>query len=94
MSRGVTVTEPTLTPDELWLVMESYWKEKGFVRQHLDSYNAFIDHGLQDVVNEFGGEVVPDIPNFKVKFGKIRIGQPEFQEPRARGDPSTRWTPG
>ncbi len=86
MSRGVTVTEPTLTPDELWLVMESYWKEKGFVRQHLDSYNAFIDHGLQDVVNEFG-EVVPDIPNFKVKFGKIRVGQPEFQEAQGQRRP-------
>ncbi|WP_297506155.1 DNA-directed RNA polymerase subunit B [Thermococcus sp.] len=86
MARGPTVSEPLLTPDELWLVMESYWKEKGLVRQHLDSYNAFIDHGLQEVINEFG-EVVPDIPNFKVKFGRIRIGEPEFQEAQGQRRP-------
>ncbi|WP_457741678.1 DNA-directed RNA polymerase subunit B [Thermococcus sp.] len=86
MSRGVTVNEPILTPDELWLVMESYWKEKGLVRQHLDSYNAFIDHGLQEVINEFGG-VKPDIPGLEVKFGRIRLGEPEFQEAQGQRRP-------
>ncbi|WP_297500928.1 DNA-directed RNA polymerase subunit B'', partial [Thermococcus sp.] len=86
MARGPTVSEPLLTPDELWLVMESYWKEKGLVRQHLDSYNAFIDYGLQEVINEFQ-EVVPDIPNFKVRFGRIRIGEPEFQEAQGQRRP-------
>ena len=86
MARGITVTNPTLTPDELWLVMESYWKEKGLVRQHLDSYNAFIKYGLQEVINEVG-EVVPDIPNLKVKFGRIRVGEPEFQEAQGQRRP-------
>ncbi|ASJ10099.1 DNA-directed RNA polymerase subunit B [Thermococcus sp. P6] len=76
-SRGPTVVE--VTPDDLWLVMESYWKEKGFVRQHLDSYNAFIDSGIQKVIDEFGG-INPDIPDFEVKFGRVRLGEPEFQE--------------
>ncbi len=77
-SRGPTVVD--VTPDDLWLVMEAYWKEKGLVRQHLDSYNAFIDHGMQEVIDEFGGGVKPDIPDFEVKFGKVRLGEPEFQE--------------
>jgi len=76
-SRGPTVVEDA--SDDLWLVMESYWKEKGFVRQHLDSYNAFIDSGIQKVIDEFGG-INPDIPDFEVKFGRVRLGEPEFQE--------------
>ncbi|ASJ16439.1 DNA-directed RNA polymerase subunit B [Thermococcus chitonophagus] len=82
--RGPTVVE--VTPDDLWIVMESYWQEKGLVRQHLDSYNAFIERGLQEVVDEFGG-IKPDIPDFEVKFGKIRVGQPEFQEPHGQRKP-------
>lgn len=82
--RGPTLVE--VNPDDLWYVMENYWQEKGLVRQHLDSYNAFLEHGLQDVINEFGG-VKPDIPNFEVKFGKIRIGEPEFQEPQGQRKP-------
>lgn len=82
--RGPTVVE--VTPDDLWIVMESYWEEKGLVRQHLDSYNAFIERGLQEVVDEFGG-IKPDIPDFEVKFGKIRVGEPEFQEPHGQRKP-------
>lgn len=82
--RGPTVVE--VTPDDLWEVMKSYWDEKGLVRQHLDSYNAFIDHGMQEVVNEFGG-VKPDIPDFEVKFGRIRLGEPEFQEAHGQRKP-------
>ncbi|NJE07337.1 DNA-directed RNA polymerase subunit B [Thermococcus sp. M39] len=84
--RGPTVVKVELTPDDLWSVMESYWNEKGLVRQHLDSYNAFIDHGMQEVINEFGG-IKPDIPNFEIKFGKIRLGEPEFQEAQGQRKP-------
>ncbi|HDZ35978.1 MAG TPA: DNA-directed RNA polymerase subunit B'', partial [Thermococcus sp.] len=83
-SRGPTVVD--VTPDDLWLVMESYWKERGLVRQHLDSYNAFIEEGMQQVINEFGG-LKPDIPDFEVKFGKIRLGEPEFQEAQGQRKP-------
>ncbi|WP_048149121.1 DNA-directed RNA polymerase subunit B [Palaeococcus ferrophilus] len=82
--RGPTLVE--VNPDDLWHVMEHYWEEKGLVRQHLDSYNAFLESGLQEVINEFGG-VKPDIPNFEVKFGRIRIGEPEFQEPQGQKKP-------
>ncbi|MDK2983439.1 MAG: DNA-directed polymerase subunit [Thermococcaceae archaeon] len=82
--RGPTVVE--VTSDDLWEVMKSYWDEKGLVRQHLDSYNAFIDYGMQEVVNEFGG-VKPDIPDFEIKFGRIRLGEPEFQEAHGQRKP-------
>ena len=37
---------------DLLLLQKSFFTEKGLVRQHLDSYNEFIDHGLQQIVDE------------------------------------------
>ncbi|MCK4433494.1 MAG: DNA-directed RNA polymerase subunit B'', partial [Methanomicrobia archaeon] len=62
-----------------WPVINSFFDEEGFVRQNLDSYNDLVDRGLQEVVNEIGG-IETDIEDFRVKFGKIRIGQPKTKE--------------
>jgi DNA-directed RNA polymerase subunit B len=48
------------------------------VRQHLDSYNEFIDHGLQEVVDEVG-EIPIEVPEnpYKVKLGQIWVIDPQ-----------------
>jgi len=62
-----------------WAVLKSLFDEKGLVRQHLDSYNNFIEYEMQAIVDE-SNEVVPDIPGFKIKFGKIIVGVPKVRE--------------
>ena len=59
-----------LSNSDKWVVLKSLFDEKGLVRQHLDSYNNFIQLEMQEIVDE-SGEVIPDIPGFKIKFGKI-----------------------
>ncbi|MFW9949330.1 MAG: DNA-directed RNA polymerase subunit B, partial [Candidatus Thorarchaeota archaeon] len=68
-----------LTNEDKWVVLKSLFDEKGLVRQHLDSYNNFIEHEMQNIVDE-SGEVVPDIPGFKINFGKIKVGMPKVRE--------------
>lgn len=53
-------------------LLKAFFKEKGLVRQHLDSYNEFIDHGLQEVIDEVG-EIPIDVPEcpYKVKLGQV-----------------------
>ncbi|MEM3626978.1 MAG: DNA-directed RNA polymerase subunit B [Candidatus Bathyarchaeia archaeon] len=60
------------------LLLKSFFKEKGLVRQHLDSYNELIDHGLQEVIDEVG-EIPIEIPEspYKVKLGQIWIIDPQ-----------------
>ncbi len=60
------------------LLLKAFFKEKGLVRQHLDSFNEFIDHGLQEVIDEVG-EISIDIPEspYKVKLGQIWIIDPQ-----------------
>ncbi len=68
-----------LSNADKWIILKSLFDEKGLVRQHLDSYNNFIEYEMQIIVDE-SGEVIPDIPGFKIKFGKIKIGVPKVRE--------------
>lgn len=67
-----------LSKEETRLLLKSFFNEKGLVRQHLDSYNEFIDHGLQEVVDEVG-EIDIEIPEspYKVKLGQVWIIDPQ-----------------
>ncbi len=60
--------------EDSYLLQKAFFEEKGLVRQHLDSYNEFVEHGLQEVVDEIG-EIEIEVPEgpYKIKFGKIFI---------------------
>ena len=49
-----------ISNEDKWLILKSLFDEKGLVRQHLDSYNQFIEAKMQQIVNE-SSEVVPDL---------------------------------
>jgi len=59
--------------------MESYYKEKGLVRQHLDSYNDFVNRVIYEIINEYREIPVPQI-NAKIIIDDIRIGKPMIRE--------------
>jgi DNA-directed RNA polymerase subunit B len=67
-----------MSPDDLLLLQKSFFKEKGLVRQHLDSYNKFIDHGLQEVIDEIG-EIDIEVPEspYKIKLGRLWVIDPQ-----------------
>ena len=60
--------------ENAFTLLKSFFDEKGLVRQHLDSYNDFIEHGLQEIVDEVG-EIEIDVPGepYKIKLGRIYI---------------------
>src|SRR4030043_727494 len=59
-------------------MLDAFFKDKPLVRQHLDSFNEFIDHGLQEVIDEIGEIPIegPENP-YKVKLGQIWIIDPQ-----------------
>jgi DNA-directed RNA polymerase subunit B len=67
-----------ISQDDLLLLKKSFFKDKGLVRQHLNSFDEFIDHGLQEVVDETG-EINIEIPEspYKIKFGQLWIIDPQ-----------------
>jgi len=67
-----------ISKDDKRLLLNAFFKDKGLVRQHLDSFNEFIDRGLQEVIDEIG-EITIEVPEnpYKVKLGQIWIIDPQ-----------------
>jgi DNA-directed RNA polymerase subunit B len=67
-----------ITKEDTHMLLNSFFKDKGLVRQHLDSYNEFIDRGLQEVIDEIA-EIPIEVPEspYKVKLGQIWIIDPQ-----------------
>ena len=59
-----------ISPSDLVLLQKSFFEEEGSVRKHLDSYNAFIDRGLQEVIDETG-EIEIGVPGKGIKVLKV-----------------------
>jgi len=76
----MAITTATVSP-QIWELMKHFLEEKGLVRQHVDSYNEFIESGLQAIVDETG-EIPIEIEDYplKIKLGKIEIGTPRVTE--------------
>ncbi len=56
-------------------VLDSLLKKRELVRQHIDSYNDFIEHRLQTIVDDLG-KIETDV-GLEVSFGKIDVGKAE-----------------
>ena len=67
-----------ISHENLLTLQKSFFKEKGLVRQHLDSYDEFIEHGLQEVVDETG-EIEIEVPEspYKIKLGQLWLIDPQ-----------------
>ena len=76
---GVFLT--SLVEPQTWGLLKEFFREKGLVRQHIDSYNDFIDAGLQAIIDEVGSIPI-EIEEYplKIKLGKIEIGSPRVTE--------------
>jgi DNA-directed RNA polymerase subunit B len=64
---------------DTWPLLGAFFKEKGLARQHLDSYNEFIERRLQQTVDEVGG-IELEVEWLDVAFGRIQIGEPSVKE--------------
>ena len=68
-------------PNENWAIIENMIKKEGIASHHLNSYNEFLDHGIQDIIDEVGGiDVETTGTPYRVSFGKIYIGEPRSVE--------------
>lgn len=64
-----------------WPIIEDILRKEGIARQHLNSFNEFLDRGMQEIVDEVGQSDIenPDYP-YKVRFGKVRVFEPRMME--------------
>jgi len=67
----------SITDLDFWFLMKTFFESEGLVRQHLNSYDDFIEHDVQKIIDEVGEIQIdsPDYP-FKVKLKRIEVGRP------------------
>lgn len=73
--RGKGMTDPINTAEDKWHLLPAFLKVKGLVKQHLDSFNYFVDTDLKKIIdaNEL---VLSDVdPEFYLKYLDIRVGR-------------------
>ncbi|MFX1516532.1 MAG: DNA-directed RNA polymerase subunit B [Promethearchaeota archaeon] len=68
-----------ITNDDKWKVLKSMYNEFGLVRQHLYSFNEFVEKKLNEIVQE-RPKIEPDIEGFYVKLEGIDVGEPSVRE--------------
>lgn len=59
-------------------IMHAFLAKRELVRQHIDSYNDFIENRLQEIINDTG-KIETDI-GYEVRLGKIRVDNAEVIE--------------
>ncbi len=72
----------------LWKdILDTYFKANGFVKHQLDSYNDFVETGIQKVLDELGSIEIKTGPESRggeakyiIKFGKITMKKPVIRE--------------
>jgi DNA-directed RNA polymerase III subunit RPC2 len=47
---GKSLTDPISTKEDKWQLLPAFLKVKGLVKQHIDSYNFFVDHEIKEIV--------------------------------------------
>ncbi|KAG2479205.1 MAG: DNA-directed RNA polymerase subunit B'', partial [Nitrosopumilales archaeon] len=64
-----------------WPIIQDILKREGIARQHLNSFDEFLERGLQSIINEVSQI---DIENaeypYKIQLGKIKLQQPRMME--------------
>jgi len=63
------LTSPIKTVEDKFELLPAFLKVRGLVKQHIDSFNYFIDHEIKKIVRAKGNEklTIDSDPNFYLK---------------------------
>ena len=74
-------TQP-IDEKDLWKIIEDFFKKKGVVHQQIESFNDYINRGIQQVIDEEPGIIINPKKNqqFTLHFGNVTILSPSIVE--------------
>ncbi|KAI8967422.1 DNA-directed RNA polymerase III subunit RPC2 [Mycotypha africana] len=80
---GKHIAEPIKEIKDKWKLLPAYLKVKGLVKQHIDSFNYFVDVDLKKIIKA-NEKVTSDVdPHFYLKYTNIHVGMPERTDANA-----------
>ncbi|GAA5839047.1 hypothetical protein JCM11251_007861 [Rhodosporidiobolus azoricus] len=81
--KGKALTDPVKSVTDKWDLLPAFLAVKGLVKQHIDSFNYFVDVELQAILRA-NARITSDVdPNFYLEYTDIRVGSPERPDENA-----------
>ncbi|GAA6062808.1 hypothetical protein JCM10212_006169 [Sporobolomyces blumeae] len=81
--KGKGLTDPIKNVTDKWDLLPAFLAVKGLVKQHIDSFNYFVDVDLQAILKA-NARITSDVdPNFYLEYLDIRVGAPERPDENA-----------
>jgi DNA-directed RNA polymerase III subunit RPC2 len=82
MSVKALLQEPISTAQDKSELLPAFLKVRGLVRQHIDSFNYFINQEMKKIIRAKGNERVTcdTDANFYLKYTNIYVGNPVIDE--------------
>lgn len=62
-----------LDPEDAWTVINSFFADKGLVRQQLESFNEFVENSVQEIVEERGKLVLDQYPQYNNEDDTVMV---------------------
>ncbi|CAO1615813.1 unnamed protein product [Parajaminaea phylloscopi] len=80
---GKGLSDPVKSVEDKWELLPAFLKVKGLVKQHIDSFNYFVDVDIKNIIRA-NQKVTSDIDHrFFLRYTDIRVGEPERDDPNA-----------
>ena len=71
----------TTTYNKRWPVIKDILKREGIARQHLNSFDEFLENGLQSIIKEVAQIEIENAEYpYKIQLGKVKIQNPRMME--------------
>ncbi|CAK7270705.1 DNA-dependent RNA polymerase II [Sporothrix epigloea] len=85
--------DESITPEDCWKVISSYFDKKSLVSQQIDSFNEFTTTTVQSLIDEHSlltldqsnppitaGDRQVKLRRYEIKFGSVMVSKPQFAE--------------
>jgi len=85
LSDPTLLTKPVKTVEEKWRLLPAFLKLRGITRQHIDSFNYFLNVDIKNIVRANNRITCDADPAWYLEYKDIRIGAPDVDVPDAPG---------
>lgn len=77
---GEDLVKPVNTVQDKWKLLPAFLKVKGLVKQHIDSFNYFINYEIKKIMKANQYVYSDADPMFYLKYLSISVGKPDVEE--------------
>ncbi|XP_078485714.1 DNA-directed RNA polymerase III subunit RPC2 isoform X2 [Ciona intestinalis] len=74
------LNKPVSAIEDKWLLLPEFLKVKGLVKQHIDSFNYFVNVDIKNIVKANKRVLSDADPNWYLEYLDIHVGVPDIEE--------------